>query len=211
MSDERFMVARLDEITRKGSGNNWTPIRAHFGIEAFGVNAWSGGPGDEVISDHNETPTGHQELYFVVTGRATFTVDGEDVDAPAGTLVFVGEPETQRKAVAAEPETTVLSVGAKPGEPYRPVGWEFSSEAIPFFGTGEYERAYEILSRANDEHPNLGGVLYNLACAEARLGKTDEAVEHLRRAVGTSERFREYAQSDPDLESIRTHPDFVTA
>jgi tetratricopeptide (TPR) repeat protein len=208
MSQERYGVAKLDEIERK-RGGMWVPIRAHFGIGAFGVNAWTGGPGDEVINEHDEASSGHQELYLVVTGRATFTVDGEDVDAPAGALVFVREPETRRRAVAAEPETTVLSIGAKPGEAYEVRGWEWSSEAIPFFETGEYERAYEILRSANEEHPNLAGVLYNLACAEARLGKTDEAVKHLRRAVDLSDQFRFYARDDPDLESIRSHPDFV--
>jgi tetratricopeptide (TPR) repeat protein len=208
MSEERYAVARLDEIERKRRGL-WIPIRAHFGIEAFGVNAWTGGPGDEVIADHDEAPSGHQELYLVVTGRATFTVDGEDVDASAGSLVFVAEPETQRKAVAAEPGTTVLSIGAKPGEAYQVRGWEWSSEAIPLFEAGQYEQAYELLRDANEKHPDMAGVLYNLACAEARLGKTDEALEHVRRAIELSDQFRFYARDDPDLESIRDHPDFA--
>jgi tetratricopeptide (TPR) repeat protein len=183
----------------------------HFGIEAFGVNAWTGGPGDQVIGDHNETPSGHQELYVVVTGRATFTIDGDEVDAPAGTLVFAGEPSAQRKAVAAERDTTVLAIGGKPGEAYRPLGWEWSSEAYPLFGEERYQEAYELLSRAAEEHPDAGGVLYNLACAEARLGKTDEAVEHLKRALELFHGFAEIARNDPDLESIRDHPSLSLA
>lgn len=208
MSEARYSVTRLDEIERK-RGGIWVPIRAHFGIEAFGVNAWTGGPGDEVISDHDEAPSGHQELYLVVTGRAAFTVDGQAVDAPAGTLVFVAEPGAQRKAVAEEPGTTVLSMGAKPGEAYRVRGWEWSSEAIPLFEAGQYQQAYEMLLDANEKHPNLAGVLYNLACAEARLGKTDDALAHVRRAIELSDQFRFYARDDPDFESIRSHPDFV--
>jgi tetratricopeptide (TPR) repeat protein len=210
VSEERYTVARLDEIEGRGRGN-WSPVRAHFGIGAFGVNAWSSGPGDEVINDHNEADSGHQELYFVMTGRATFTVDGEEVDAPAGTFVFAGEPATQRGAVAAEPDTTVLAIGAKPGEAYHVLGWEWSSEAFPLFGEERYEEAYDLLAKANRAHPDAPGVLYNLACAEARLGKNDEAVEHLKRALELFEDFAEIARNDPDLEPIRDHPSLSLA
>jgi tetratricopeptide (TPR) repeat protein len=209
MSDDRYQVARLDEIERR---DKWTPIRGYFGIEAFGVNSWtSSAAGDELINEHDEASSGHEELYLVVDGRATFTVGGEEVDAPAGTIVFVDEPGTKRKAVAAEPETTVLAIGAKPGEAYKPLGWEWSAEAFPFFQSGEPERAYEILAAANEVHPDAAGVLYNLACAEALLGKQDEALAHLRRAVELFDGFAEIARDDPDFDSIRSHPGFVAA
>jgi tetratricopeptide (TPR) repeat protein len=209
MSSERYMVARLDQIERR---DKWTPIRGHFGIESFGVNSWTAAAaGDEVINEHDEERSGHEELYVVMTGHATFTVDGEKVDAPAGTLVFVNEPAAQRKAVAAEAGTTVLAIGAKPGEAYKPLGWEWSAEAFPFFQSGEPERAYEILAAANEKHPDSSSVLYNLACAEALLGRTEEAVEHLRRAVELYEDFADYARDDPDFDSIRSHPGFVAA
>jgi tetratricopeptide (TPR) repeat protein len=208
MKPERYSVARLDEIERK-TRPFWIPVRAHFGIEAFGVNAWSGGPGDEVITDHNEDGSGHEELYVVMEGRATFTVDGEQLDAPAGTIVFAHDPATQRKAVAVEDGTTVLSIGAKPGEAFRPLGWEWTSEAFQFFERGEPERAYELLAEANEQHPDYASVLYNLACAEALLGKKEEAVAHLRRAVELFEGFAEYARDDSDFDSIRDHPGFL--
>jgi tetratricopeptide (TPR) repeat protein len=210
VSEERYSVARFDEIERKRDGV-WMPIRAHLGIEAFGVNAWTGDPGREVIGDHNETPSGHEELYLVVTGRASFTVDGEEVDAPAGTFVFVRDPDTQRKAVASEPETTVLSIGAKPGEAYFVRGWELSDDAMPFFESGDYERAYDAMAKANEEHPDTSSVLYNLACAEALVGKAEEAVEHLRRAIELDEGFRQIARDDADFDSIRSRLDFPAA
>lgn len=207
MSAERYVVAKLDGVERSG---NWMQIRGHFGIEAFGVNAWTAtAAGDEVINDHNEERSGHEELYVVLGGHATFTVDGEEVDAPAGTFVFVNEPATQRKAVAREAGTSVLAIGAKPGEAYRPLGWEWSSGAFQYFQSGEPERAYEILAAADKEHPDAPSVLYNLACAEALTGKSEEAVEHLRRAVELYEPFAEIARDDPDFDSVREHPRFA--
>jgi hypothetical protein len=210
VTDERYSVARPGEIERRGRG--WAPIRGHFGIEAFGVNSWtSSAAGEDVINDHNEQQSGHEELYVVLEGRATFTVDGDEVDAPAGTLVFVAEPGAQRRAVAAEPVTTVLAVGAKPGEAYQPLGWEWSSDAFPFFQSGEPERAFELLAAADEQHPDSPSVLYNLACAEALLGKSDDAVRHLHRAVELYEGFAGYARDDPDFDSVRTHPGFPAA
>ena len=55
MSEQGWSIARLDEIERIGG---WAPVRAHFGIEAFGVNAWYGDEGAAVIPDHEETPRG---------------------------------------------------------------------------------------------------------------------------------------------------------
>jgi mannose-6-phosphate isomerase-like protein (cupin superfamily) len=210
MTQSGYRVVHLDEIERK-RGGKWFPIRSELDIEAFGVNAWTAEPGEEAINDHDEVPTGHQELYLVVTGRATFTVDGEDVDAPAGTIVFVRDPASKRKAVPGEEDTVILSVGAKPGEAYKPRGWEFSDDAMPFFASGDFQRAYEVMAAADEKHPDDATVLYNLACAEAQIGKTDEAVEHVRRAVELDEGLRELARDDSDFEPIRGHPGFVAA
>lgn len=108
----------------------WKPVRHHMGVGAFGVNAWvAGEPGELVIERHDEAPegpgtAGHEELYLVVRGAARFTVGERAIDAPAGTLVFVGDPEATRVAVATAPDTIVLSVGAAVGEAFSPSGWE---------------------------------------------------------------------------------------
>jgi mannose-6-phosphate isomerase-like protein (cupin superfamily) len=127
-----YEVARLEDIepvTFEGEDMTWRPVRHHFGIHAFGVNAWTGEEvGHEVIEDHDEAgdpPHGsHEELYFVATGRARFFVDGEEIDAPAGTFVFVGDPTLRRRAVAQDAGTTVLSVGAPSGFPFTVSPWE---------------------------------------------------------------------------------------
>jgi hypothetical protein len=118
-------------------GTLWKPIRSTLGIRAFGINAYTAErAGDRLFNEHDETESfagrqRHEELYVVLDGRATFTVDGRDVDAPAGTLVFVEDPPSRRGAVAAEAGTTVLAIGGPVGEAYEPAPWEerFLNEA----------------------------------------------------------------------------------
>ena len=109
-----FGIARIDELEAYDvaeGGLTWRPVRRHFDIRAFGVNAYTAErAGQRVVEEHREE-SGHEELYVVLTGRATFKLDGEEHDAPAGTLVHC-LPGTLRGAVAAEPGTTVLGIGA---------------------------------------------------------------------------------------------------
>jgi mannose-6-phosphate isomerase-like protein (cupin superfamily) len=129
MNEQRWSVTHLDEIPPVGEPDPgewlWRPVRSHFGIGAFGVNAWIGrAAGDQVLEEHTETGTGHEELYVVLTGRARFELDGEARDCPAGTFVFIEDPGVRRTAFAEEPGTTVLAVGAKRGETFAPSEWE---------------------------------------------------------------------------------------
>jgi hypothetical protein len=105
----------------------WKPVRHHFGVRSFGVNANVAAAGSWVIEEHTEVAdsgTRHEELYFVASGHARFLVAGEEVGAPAGTFVFVPDPETVRGARALEDGTTVLAVGGEPGAPYTVSPWE---------------------------------------------------------------------------------------
>jgi tetratricopeptide (TPR) repeat protein len=203
-----FTVARLDEIARTGRGE-WIPLRRHLDIGAFGVNVWSVADEDAtIIGEHDERPTGHEELYVVIDGHAVFTIAGEEFDAPKGTVVFVRDPETKRGARTATGGATILTVGGKREEAFRESVWEVNYDAFPLFQRGEYAEAKRRLEQHAARHPDSGAVLYNLACAEAMLGEHDAALEHVVRAVELEERFREPAQSDPDLDSIRDDPRF---
>jgi quercetin dioxygenase-like cupin family protein len=111
-------VVHLDEIDSVSVTDSlaWKPIRKTLGVTAFGVNAYTAErAGDEVVEDHNETRLGHEEIYLVLAGTATFTVAGKAFDAPAGTLVYLDDPAEQRAAVAKEPGTTVVAIGGVPG------------------------------------------------------------------------------------------------
>jgi hypothetical protein len=205
VSEAGWSTARLEEIERIG---NWAQVRGHFGIQAFGVNAWYGDePGAEVISDHDEVPSGHEELYLVIAGHAAFTVNGQDIDAPEGTIVFVRDPAARRGAKAVEPGTVVFTAGGEPGKPYAVRGWEQNAKIIPLFEQGEFAEAKRRIEEALQDEPDAGGLTYNLACAEARLGNTEAAVAALLRAIEIHDGFREYIATDDDLESIRDHPE----
>jgi hypothetical protein len=124
-------AVRLDEIAPVRATEEdalWRPIRHHFGVRAFGVNAWVGPrKGDEVIEDHREIEggaAGHEELYLVLRGRAAFTVDDDEAEVDTGTLVHVPDPGARRRAVALEPDTIVLAIGAPPGAAFAVSPWE---------------------------------------------------------------------------------------
>jgi catechol 2,3-dioxygenase-like lactoylglutathione lyase family enzyme len=105
-------------------------VRRHFDIRAFGVNGITAGAGDEMVEPHDERDDeaqltdGHEELFAVMSGHAVFTVDGEDVDAPAGTLVFVRDPDLLRSARATVDGTAILAIGGCPGVPFEISRWE---------------------------------------------------------------------------------------
>jgi tetratricopeptide (TPR) repeat protein len=205
-----FEIARLDEIERDPTRHEWIPIRRRFEIEAFGVNAWSAaGPDDDLIPEHEESSIGHEELYVVVDGHATFRVGGEEINAPAGTIVFVRDPAVQRGARAKEGGATILTVGAKRGEAFRISPWEVNAEIFPLFDRGEYAEVKRRLEPIVEANPQSAGSVYNLACAEAMLGERDAALEHLARAVELHPPFAESAREDDDLASIRDDPRFA--
>jgi tetratricopeptide (TPR) repeat protein len=203
-----YEIAQLDQIDEISDGRcPWRPVRHHLGITAFGVNAWTGrAVGDRIINEHDEADE-DEELYLVLSGRAVFELDGERRDAPAGTLVFV-RPGVKRTAFAEEADTTVLAIGATPGQVYEPGGWEIWAPVDPLYRAGEYAQAADRGRELVESHPQYPMVFYNLACCESLAGRPADAIGHLRHAIEASERFREFAKSDSDLDPIRSEPGF---
>jgi tetratricopeptide (TPR) repeat protein len=214
LSRRPFDVARLEDLRRVGGEFVTRPVRLRFGIRSFGVNAYAPGESGRVIEEHDELVAGagrHEELYFVARGHAVFTLDGDEVDAPAGTFVFVSDPAVRRAAIARGADTVVLVGGGVPGKPFTPSPWEAWLEAAPFLESGKLDRGIAVFERALSEHPGNPSVLYNLACFEALAGRVDEALGHLGEAVEADPRTREWARSDSDFDSIRDDPRFPTS
>jgi hypothetical protein len=130
--------ADVDTLAKVDPGNadindcDFHLVRRHFDVQAFGVNAATGNAGDEMIEPHHEADdetnqtNGHQELFAVMTGHALFTVDGEEIDAPAGTIVFVRDPALVRAARATADDTAIFMVGGPADIPYTVSRWEAS-------------------------------------------------------------------------------------
>ena len=213
MTEPGFAVTRLDEIEEHllPGGARRRAVRERLDIRSFGINAYSADAGQTVLEEHDEAQplaARHQELYLVLAGRAAFTVAGEEVDAPAATLVFVGDPATRRGAVAREDGTTVLAVGAPVGEAYEVGRWEPMAGFFDFYGRGDYEGAIAFLEECLERDPGYPGSLYNLACCESRAGRIGSALEHLRAALEGEPGLRESARGDDDFAPLREDPRF---
>jgi tetratricopeptide (TPR) repeat protein len=204
-------VAHIDELDRieMADGFVWRPIRRHFDIRAFGVNAYSAlEVGGQIVEEHAETQLGHEEMYLVLRGRARFTVDGNDHELSAGQLVFVRDPQLRRGAVALVADTVVLALGGKPGEAYVVSAWEAMFAAVPYSREENWDEAIRIHVEALAEQPDHPALLYNLACMEARGGRHLDALLHLQRAVELEPKWADYARKDSDFAAIMSEPGF---
>ena len=207
-----YEVVHIDELESfpvDDEGLTWRPIRRRFDIRGFGVNAYTAErEGQRVVEEHRET-NGHEELYVVIAGRATFTLDGKEHDAPAGTLVHC-PPDTLRSAFAAEPGTTVLGIGAKPGEVFQPSGWEWTFAAFTLLKQGHEEQARAEMETGLAEHPDDWRAYYNFACLEGRAGHKDAALRHLARAAELEpDEVTKLAAGDEDFASLREDERFL--
>jgi hypothetical protein len=204
-----WRIARLDDIERRGRD---IPVREHLGIQAFGVNAFKPGADGLLINEHNEAGSNQEELYIVLDGTATFEVDGETIDAPAGTFLFV-RPEAVRTATG---DATVLTIGAAPGEAYQAINWgdawKYHRDSLIAYGEGRYADALDAVREGLEHMPDHAGLHYNYACFATLAGETgDETFGHLKRSVELSPNFGEQARRDDDFAAVRDDPRFEAA
>ena len=196
-----YRAIRFDELEDVPwkPGLTLRPVRSQLGLRAFGAAGFVGRePGDIVVEPHaEEEGRGHQELYVVLRGAARFTLDGESLDAPAGTLIAV-EPHVRREAVATEPDTAVLAFGGQPT--FEPAGHEYMARV-----RGAVDRPQDALAIAEaglDELGETPGTLYAMALALAAAGDTDGARRRLDEAIEREPDLRREALSDPLLSSL---------
>jgi mannose-6-phosphate isomerase-like protein (cupin superfamily) len=204
----KWRVARLDEIERRGS---FIPVREHLGIHSFGINARTVGEDGTLINEHDEAG-GQEEVYVVLDGTATFEIDGETFEAPAGTFVSV-QPEVRRKATG---DATVLALGGTAGEAYQALdwaeAWPIQSESMTAYGEQRYADAAAVVRRGLEQYPDHPGLNYNYACFATLAGEADDDMfERLRRGVEGFPPFREQARVDEDLAAVRDDPRFEEA
>ena len=178
-------VLRLDEIEGIPVFGTlvWKPIRKTLGVTAFGINAYTAAnAGDEVVEEHTEEQLGHEEIYAVIAGHATFTVDGEEVDAPAGTLVYLDDVTQLRHAIAKEPGTTVLAIGGVPGK-HEVSAWEYFFPALAADARRRLRHSAREIIEVGLAEKDLPVLHYQLACIESLAGNKDRALDELAIAV----------------------------
>jgi hypothetical protein len=140
-----------------------------------------------------------------------------------GSSVFYSEP--------TEPDLVVVSVGAFADPSFPPptesgydsrrhpwIGLPDSirrdapelwwDSAKPLYDAGKYAEAAEVGRRLVADRPDQPYLFYNLACCESLAGRTDEAVDDLRRAIEMWDGCREMAKRDPDFDTVRDEPRF---
>jgi quercetin dioxygenase-like cupin family protein len=204
-------VTHIDELdaVEMPDGFVWRPVRRHFDIRGFGVNVYTAREaGGQVIEEHTERRLGHEEIYLVLRGRAKFTVDGNEHELGPGQLVIVRDPELRRGAVALDDDTAVLALGGKPGEPHQISAWEAMFAAVPAAREERWADAIRIHEEALEEQPDHPGLLYNLACMEARGGRHLDALLHLKQAVALEPEWAVHAAKDTDFAAIRGEQGF---
>jgi tetratricopeptide (TPR) repeat protein len=207
------------EAAEQGFGLGTSPgrrgrvyLRRDLGIGAFGVNAFHQEvAGENVIGEHDELGPGanaHEELYLVIQGGCTFTVDEETVDAPRGAALFVPDPASKRSAVATEDGTTVVAVGGRSGEAFVLSPGEAMGDFYPLYRNGDYAGALAACKQALETYPHNALVLYNIACLETLLGRSEAAFEPLAEALDAWAPYKELAAGDDDLTALRDDPRF---
>jgi mannose-6-phosphate isomerase-like protein (cupin superfamily) len=207
-----WQSVRLDEIEPIPVVDGkllWRPVRRTLDVGAFGINAYvAPNAGDDVVEEHTEQTLGHEEVYLVLSGRATFTLDEETLDAPAGTAVFIRDPMVKRHARAEEPGTSVLAVGGPRYAAYEPSAWEHSFAAEKHRVSGDYEAMAAEIASGLEQSPDNASLLYDLGCAEALAGRLEDALKHVSKALELKPDWADHAQKDPDLEEVRKLPDW---
>lgn len=185
----------------------YRPVRHHFGIMSFGVTAWVGSEGEAIINEFDADSEPAEELFLVVSGHAVFELEDERVEASPGILVYT-RSGTRRTAVAVEPATTILAFDGSPGRAYDATGWELWAPLRPLYDRGDHAELSARLEAAIAENPGYPMLVYNLACCESLRGHRTAAIQHLRRAIDLSEKFRADARSDADFVPIQDEPEF---
>ena len=199
-----WRAVHMDEVEQvrwRGTELVWRPMRMALGTRIAGMAVYSAAhAGQEVVEDHTEDGQGrgHEEVYVVLRGRATFDLDGESFDAPAGTFLAV-EPRVRRRAVAAEAGTDVLALGG-PAE-FVAAASEWIELARPHM-RDDPAAARAILDHLRRQRPDSPGLRFGEALLAASTGDAGAARAWLEEAIEMEPLLRAEAAREPLLAPI---------
>jgi mannose-6-phosphate isomerase-like protein (cupin superfamily) len=109
-------VGHVDDIEGMHSGV-FKPIGSHLGVTAFGVNLEQYPQGHEQYPEHDHANDGQEEVYFVISGRATLTIEDEEHQLKAGSVVYVPSG-TKRRFTTPDSPVQFIAIGGAPGAPF---------------------------------------------------------------------------------------------
>ena len=209
-----YEVAELDQIEEMSDGRvPWRPVRHHLGITAFGVNALTGQ--ERRRPDHQRARRGRGArpaggaLRRPERARARFEIDGEKVDAPPGSFVFV-TPGVKRTAFAEEPGTTLVAVGAAAGQGLRGVRLgDLDAAPRPLPGRASTTRPPTAGASSSKANPEYAGAALQprLLRGARRAQRTTRSTTCGRRSSCRSS-SRDARPEDSDFDPIRDEPGF---
>ena len=104
-----YQVSSLGDL---GEGPGFRKIRTTLGVTAFGVNGVVYPPHYVGPAHYHDT---QDELYFVHSGSAIFTIDGQEHAVGEGGLVHVESTTPRQITNASDEELVLVVVGGKGG------------------------------------------------------------------------------------------------
>ena len=119
------------------------------------------------------------------------------------------------KPIPAAVDTLIGVIGA-PSDVYRRTGMsaeanKLNARALSAYRHGDVKQALALTKQAHDAGPEDSIVLFNLACFNALLGNTDEALAWLEKAVEGGFYAPGKIANDADLQNLRGKPKYEAA
>ena len=116
-----YSVVDVADLDPEGPGGMVRKARRAVGARAFGFNYFVFPPGQEG-REHDHADSGMEEVYFVVKGSGTMTIDGEDVELRPGRFVRVDGASTRMPTSGAD-GLELVTFGAPVDGKYEPPDW----------------------------------------------------------------------------------------
>ncbi len=116
-----YDVVNVGELPPEGPGGAVRKLRRALGARAFGLNYFEFPPNHQG-HEHDERDSGHEEVFFCVSGSGSLRVDGAEVELRPGTAVRI-DPEPRRHPVSGPEGMSFLVIGAPLEGRYEPPSW----------------------------------------------------------------------------------------